>query len=388
MQRDFEYIVLGLGGIGAGAAYWLSRHAGKEVLALEQFDIGHSKGASQDHSRIIRLSYHTPGYVELAKQTYQAWNTLEEDAQEKLIIKTGGIDVAPANANIPISDYTDSLSAANVPFEWLDAAQAMQRWPQWRLSDDTHVLYQSESGIAAAARCNDAHVRMAREYGASLRDNRPITSIREAEGEIEVVANDVAFRCHKLIISAGAWTNLMLAHLGHKLPLTITQEQVTYYRSPKTEDFMPERFPIFIWMDEPCFYGFPVYGEEGVKVAQDVGGDEVTADSRTFETNRATLQRTNEFVQRYIPDAFGSILYTKTCLYTLTPDRDFIIDHLPAHPNVYVAVGAAHAFKFASLIGKILSELAIDDKTASDISPFKFDRPILLEENPPKNFMV
>jgi len=180
----------------------------------------------------------------------------------------------------------------------------------------------------------------------------------------------------------------MLAHLGHKLPLTITQEQVTYYRSPKTEDFMPERFPIFIWMDEPCFYGFPVYGEQGIKVAQDVGGDEVTADSRTFDTNQATLQRTNEFVQRYIPDAFGNILYTKTCLYTLTPDRDFIVDRLPDHPNVYVAVGAAHAFKFASLIGKILSELAIDGKTASDISPFKVDRPILLEENPSKNFMV
>ena len=106
MKQDYEYIVLGLGGIGSGAAYWLSRRAGREVLGLEQFEIGHVRGGSQDHSRIIRLSYHTPAYVRLAQQAYQAWATLEEDAGEKLIVKTGGLDLWPPVSAIPTEDYT------------------------------------------------------------------------------------------------------------------------------------------------------------------------------------------------------------------------------------------------------------------------------------------
>src|SRR5437764_12537966 len=111
MKRDYEYIVLGLGGWGSGAAYWLARRAGSEVLGLEQFELGHVRGESQDHSRIIRLSYHTPQYVRLAEQAHTAWSELEQDADEKLIVKTGGLDLWPENPAIPMSDYTQSLQA-------------------------------------------------------------------------------------------------------------------------------------------------------------------------------------------------------------------------------------------------------------------------------------
>jgi len=388
MKRDYDYIIAGLGGIGSGAAYWLSRRAGADVLGLEQFEIGHVRGASQDHSRIIRLSYHTPEYVRLAAQAYAAWDVLEQDAQEKLIVKTGGLDFAPRVSAIPLSDYINSLQACNVPFEHLDAGEIMRRWPQFRLTDDIHGLYQSESGIAPAAKCNAAHIRMAREHGAVLRDKTPVTSIRDAGGEIEVVADTTTYRCKKLIIAVDAWTNQLLAHFGMRLPLTITQEQVTYFATPHLADFTPDRFPIWIWMDDPSYYGFPVYGEAGTKAAQDVGGNEVAPDTRTFEPNPAALQRVEDFFKKYIPTAHGPILYTKTCLYTLTPDRDFVIDRVPGHENVLVALGAAHAFKFASLIGKILSELAIDGATDSDIEPFKIDRRILTEENPARNFRM
>jgi sarcosine oxidase len=388
MRKDYDTIVLGLGGLGSGAAYWLARRAGKDVLGVEQFDIGHERGGSQDHSRIIRLSYHTPLYVDLAKQAYQAWASLEDDAQEKLILKTGGLDLFPPNAAIPLSDYTDSLRAGDAPFELLDAAGVMRLWPQFRLADDTIGLYQAEGGIVAAARCNAAHIRLARAYGATLRDNAPVTSIRQGAGEIEVIAGGVAYRGRKLVIAAGAWTNQALAHFGRQLPLTITQEQVVYFGSPRLEDFRPDRFPIWIWLDEPCYYGLPVYGAAGVKTAQDVGGAEVTAETRTFEPDQAALQRLVHFMQAHLPTAVGPILYAKSCLYTLTPDRDFVIDTLPDHPNVMVAVGAGHAFKFASLIGKILAELAIDGVTGSNIAPFKSDRPILGQRDPAKSFMI
>jgi sarcosine oxidase len=145
-------------------------------------------------------------------------------------------------------------------------------------------------------------------------------------------------------------------------------------------------------MDEPSFYGFPVYGEAGPKVAQDVGGGIVTAETRSFDPDPALQKRIDDFVRQRLPKAFGKPLLIKTCLYTLTPDRDFIIDTLPAHPNVAVAVGAGHAFKFASVIGRILGEMVLGETavstTSSNLSPYRINRPVLLEENPTVNFLV
>jgi sarcosine oxidase len=141
-------------------------------------------------------------------------------------------------------------------------------------------------------------------------------------------------------------------------------------------------------MDDPCFYGFPVFGEPGPKVGQDAGGQEVTADTRTFDVDEPARDRVIRFLQRYLPSALGPVIYTKTCLYTLTPDRDFVIDTVPGRPEIAIAIGGGHGFKFASLIGRTLSELAIDGRTPRDLSHFRLDRPILQMENPPINYMV
>lgn len=388
MRREYRYIVLGLGGLGSGAVYWLARRAGADVLGLEQFTLGHDRGGSHDHSRIIRLSYHTAGYVALAKAAYQAWHELEADAGETLLLKTGGLDLSPANARIPISDYTSSLAACGVPFELLDAREAMRRWPQWHLDEDTLALYQPEAGIAPANLGTATHRRLAQVHGATLIDQAPVTGLRALRDGVEVVAGGEIYHCEKLILAAGAWSNHLLGHFGVRLPLTVTQEQLTYFATPHPSQFTPERFPVWIWMDEPCFYGFPVYGERGVKGAQDVGGREVSVETRTFDPDPANLLRLSAFFEKHLPAAYGPPLLTKTCLYTLTPDRDFVLDALPGQPNVLVAIGAAHDFKFSSVIGRILSELALDGQTAHDLRPFRLDRPILRMENPPKSFMV
>jgi sarcosine oxidase len=388
MKRDYEYIVLGLGGFGSAAAYWLSRRAGAEVLGLEQFELGHVRGESQDHSRIIRLSYHTPAYVELAKHAFRAWAQLERDAGEQIVLKTGGLDFAPRVSAIPLTNYSGSMAAAGVDFEPLDAREIMRRWPPFRLTEDIHGLYQPESGIAMAARGNAAHQRVAREQGATLRERCPVDSIVPGKGEITVVAGGHEYRCRRLIVAAGAWSNRALAPFGMQLPLNVTQEQVTYFRTSRPADFEPGRFPIWIWMDDPCFYGFPVFGEAGPKVGQDAGGQSVTADTRTFEPDHAALGRVQEFLGKYIPSALGPIIYTKSCLYTLTPDRDFVLDTVPEHPNVMIAIGGGHGFKFASLIGRILSELALDGHTERNIEPFRLTRPILQQAHPPQHYMV
>jgi sarcosine oxidase len=388
VRRDYEYIVLGLGGWGCAAAYWLSRRAGADVLGLEQFELGHVRGESQDHSRIIRLSYHTPGYVELAKHAYRAWAEVERDAGEQLVLKTGGLDFARRESAIPLAGYSGSMDAAGVPYEHLDAAEIRRRWPVIEATDDVHGLFQPESGIAMAARGNAAHLRMARAHGATLVDRTPVGAIRSRDGEIDVIAGGTTYRCRRLVIVAGAWTNGALTHFGMRIPLRVTKEQVTYFATPHAAEFEPDRFPVWIWMDDPCFYGFPTFGEAGPKVGQDAGGLETDPVMRTFEPDQAALKRTIAFLEQYVPRALGPIIYTKTCLYTLTPDRDFVVDRLPSHPEVSVGVGGGHGYKFASLIGRILSELAIDGRTERDIEPFRIDRAILQLENPPVNYMV
>lgn len=387
-KRDFEYIVIGLGGIGSGAAYWLARRAGAAVLGLEQYELGHDRGASEDHSRIIRLSYDKPEYVDLAQHAYAAWHEVEQEASEPLIIISGGLDLFPPGAILSPAGHMASMSAHDVPFEQLDAAEMMRRFPQFHLEDGTVGLYQAQSGIAPAHKCTATHQRLARQHGATLLDNTPVTSIAPLVDGVEVVTPDATYRCRRLIVAADAWTNDVLRPLGVQLPLTWTQEQVTYYASPHVRDYDPDRFPIWIWQDNPCFYGLPVYGEEGVKVAQDLGGREVTPLTRDFEPDQHILARVNSFMRRVLPTALGPAISTKTCMYTLTPDRDFVIDTLPAYPQVALAQGGGHGFKFASIIGRILSELAIDGATTCNITPFAVDRPLLTMENPPRAFEV
>ncbi len=388
MRRDYEYIVLGLGGLGSAAAYWLARRTGAAVLGLERFELGHSRGESEDHSRIVRLSYHTAEYVELAKRAYQCWRLVEREAGEDLLRITGGLDLGPRDGAIPLDPYFRSLDAGGVPYERLSADEIVRRWPAFRLSDDIQGIFQEQGGFVKASLANAAHRRLAREHGASLLDRAPVTAVAAEGGELSLTVDDRTYRCRKLIVAAGPWSNQVLRFVGCELPLQVTREQVTYFASSNLEQFSPERFPVWIWMDDPCFYGVPVFGEPGVKVGQDVGGKATTADTRDFEPDAEYLGRVERFLGRYLPGALGPIHTTKTCLYTLTPDRDFVIDTVSGRPNVVVAIGAAHAFKFASVIGCILAELAIDGRTPSDLSAFQFDRPTLRSSDPAVSYLI
>lgn len=218
-----------------------------------------------------------------------------------------------------------------------------------------------------------------------------MTGLRATGDEYEVMTADGTIRrTGRVVLTADAWTNDLLGHLGWRLPLTIMCEQVTYFASPDPSVFTPDRFPVWIWMDEPSFYGFPTYGEAGPKAAQDVGGEECTIATRSFEVNRAAHARLYAFMERHLPEAVGPDLLTKTCIYTLTPERDFVVDRLPDHPGVVLALGAGHGFKFASVLGRILAELAIEGSTPSgdDIAAFRVDRPILREVHPAANFRI
>jgi sarcosine oxidase len=252
------------------------------------------------------------------------------------------------------------------------------------------ALWQYRAGFADPHRGNAAHQRLAVARGATLLEQTPVTAIREVGGRYEVDAGGHRYVAGRVILAADAWTNDLLASFDRRLPLTVTKEQVTYLAAADPAAFAPERFPVWIWMDEPSFYGIPTHGEAGPKVAQDAGGQPTTPATRTFERDDAMYGRVRRFVETYLPDAAGPELLTKTCLYTLTPDRDFVVDRVPDAPGVVVGLGAGHGFKFASVLGRVLVELALDGESPSDaeLGAFRIDRPILLERDPPTSWLV
>ncbi len=386
-EDEADVIVLGLGGIGSAAAYWLAKR-GARVIGLEQFTLGHDRGESQDHSRIIRLSYHDPQYVRLAQVAYASWAEVERESGDRLVIQTGGLDLFPAGAAIAQDAYTSAMDACGVPYERWAADETMRHYPQFKLDEDVETLFQAQSGIAAAARANAAHQRLALGYGADLRESARVEDIDTSGDEVSVRAGGRTLRAAQLLVCAGPWTNGALAHLGLQLNLDVTREQVIYLEPIVMEIFEPERFPIWIWMDEPSYYGFPIFGEPAVKVAQDAGGEITTADARTFEVDEENHRRVLEFTRRTIPYAVGRERYVKTCLYTMPPDRDFIVDRVPGQDRVLLCVGAGHAFKFSTQLGRVLADLALDGETPHDLSLFRADRGILTEPNATRTWIV
>jgi sarcosine oxidase len=386
VNRDFPIIVVGCGGLGSAACHWLAQEAGSAVLGLEQFALGHSRGASQDHSRIIRLAQHQDAYADLAPAAYDAWHAVERASGVQLLLRTGGLVIedvavrdAAATGTRNIGGYADVLQRRGVDFELLDAGAISARWPQFRLAGSEQGIYQAESGIVDAAKANATHVALARAAGATIRDRTPVLAVRPRGEHVEVVTADETYLAEKVVLAGDAWTNPLLADLGTQLPLTVTQEQVTYYATPHLLEFSPEHFPVFMWHGEHNFYGFPVYGEVATKLGQHNGGHATTADTRTFDPDPVRERRQLQFLAEHLPHFAGPTLYTKTCLYTVPPDQHFVLDTLPDHPNVAVVVGAGHAYKFASLIGQVLADLALRGKTTFPIDDFRVDRRALTD---------
>ena len=370
-----DHVVVGLGALGSATAWWLAS-TGHEVLGLERFPLGHARGASHDTSRILRHSYHTPAYVELTKQAYDDWARLEEASGERLVTVVGGLDLFPAGGAIPLAGYADALTAAGVGFELLDVADVGRRWPQFSLPDDTTALFQERGAIVPAGWGTRTMQRLATAAGALLVDETPVVQLADTDDGVLVEAGGTTYVASSVVVCADAWTNQVLAGLGVRLPLTMTLEQVTYFAPPSTAGLAPGELPLWIWMDDPSYYGFPCYGEATIKAAQDCGGPVADPDDRTSEPDADMLGRLSSFVGSLLPGS-GAPVRSLRCQYTLTPDRDFVLGPVPGHPRVVVGLGAAHGFKFAPTLGRLLAELATSGESGTDLTPFRMDRPAL-----------
>jgi sarcosine oxidase len=383
-EIEVDYVVVGLGALGSGAAWQLATR-GHSVVGLDQFELGHARGASHDTSRILRHSYHTPAYVRLTQEAYDDWARLETESGESLVTVVGGLDLFPPDCAISPVDYVGSLREVGIDFEELDVGEIRRRWPQFHPPAGTLGLYQERGAIVPAARGTAAMQRLATAAGASLVGSTPATRVTDHGSHLEVEAGGTTYTCSGVVVAADAWTNQVLAGLGVEVPLTVTLEQPTYFQPADPTAF--EDLPLWIWMDEPSYYGFPCYGEPTVKAAQDCGGPTVDPDDRTSEPDVGMRDRLAAFMGSLLPGS-GPVVRSLRCQYTLTPDRDFVLACVPDHPRVAVGLGSAHGFKFAPTFGRILADLVTTGETPSDVAAFGFDRPGLTDPAYEANWMV
>ncbi len=383
MDSSYRYIVVGVGGIGSAAAYWLARRgAGTDVLALERFALDHERGASRDKGRVIRYFYHRPEYVRMAPAGFGAWADVEQDLGVQLVHMTGGITLHPAGSSVPPDDYITALDACGVPTTVMDGAEVRARWPQFHVADDVVGVVQDDTGVVRADLANDTHVAGARSRGATVLPEVRVHEVVPVAGGYEVRTDVETYRCERVVVAADAWSNDILEPLGRRINLAVTREQVAYYEPAAPSGFAQGELPVWAWFDTETFYGLPAYGEVPAKASMDSGGPRVDPDTRTFERDEAYHERLETFLRRHLPGLPGRLLWTKSCLYTMPPDRDFVIDRIPEHPGIVVCQGAAHAYQFASLIGRIAADLCHDREPEVDISLFTLERPSLYERDP------
>ncbi|MDB9529371.1 N-methyl-L-tryptophan oxidase [Oscillatoria sp. CS-180] len=379
MTRQFDVIVVGAGGIGSATAYYLSR-AGKKVLLLEQFELNHQKGSSYGFSRVIRYTYDNPIYVELMRDAYPLWFALQEEAGEQLYVKTGGLDFGFPETDT-FQRMKTSLDAAKLDYEHLDKTEIAHRYPQFSLEDGMEGLFHVDSGLLRASRCVLAHLNLAQQRGATIIDQTPVLKIRPTENGVEVQTAAETFASDRLVVTAGSWAKELLAKQGINLPLKIMPCQLGFYQPSNAANFEPGKFPVFFahmngdYGEMP--YGIPHEDNRlGIKITTFYGWDTVDSPSEVdYTPSHDWTERIRDFAKQYIPDAAGPLISTRRCLYTLTPDKDFVVDQHPDYPHVVIGAGfSGHGFKFTTLMGKMLADLATEGHTPHNTSLFKLSR--------------
>lgn len=372
----YDAIVLGAGAMGSAAAYHLAK-AGQRVLLLEQFEIDHQKGSSYGRSRIIRYAYDHPAYIPLLKAAYAMWSEIESESGEKLYTRTGGIDFGTPNQ--PTLQATiNCLEQTGIPHEILNAIEAQKRYPQFRFDDDQIVLYQGDAGILEASKCVLTHIRLAEKHGATIRPNTTVTGIATTPESVTVKTDTDTFTAAKLVITAGSWSKSLLNQLGLDLPLIPERCQEIYFNTENSSEYEVGRFPTFIAHLQDYYgkmpYGIASHKDSGLKMAFH-GGQSVPHPSQVnYTPDTDIVDHALAFSSRYIPDV-TSLRSTRICLYTMSPDGHFLLDKHPEYPNIAIGGGCSgHSFKFATLIGSILSDLALNGTTEHDISLFNINR--------------
>lgn len=373
MPTTYDVIVLGGGTMGSAAAWELGKR-GARALVLEQFAHIHPFGAHGGQTRVIRHAYaEGEEYVPLVRRADDLWQALEEESGRRILVRCGGLELA-APGFTHASAARRSAEAQGLPHETISAEEANRRWPAVRVPADWDVLYSPQAGFLLTEPALRAMGEGARRRGVVIREHEPVTGW-EVDGEgITVRTEQGTYRADRLIVTAGAWSGRLLEHLG--LPLTVLRKVLWWLAVEDPAPFAPERFPVFI-ADSPLgeIYGFPIFERPGLKIADHAGGDPTLPDAVDRTVREGESANVAALAQQLFPLATAHVLESVVCLYTNTPDHDFVVDRYPGEERVVLGAGfSGHGFKFATAVGELLVQLALDPgaETLPRLSPRRF----------------
>ena len=370
----YDVIVVGVGGMGSATSYYLARR-GKRVLGLERFGIPHAMGSSHGHTRIIRLAYYEhPSYVLLLKRAYELWREIQQTAGERLLHITESIDAGPEDSWVFKGSW-ESCKLHDLPHEVLTGAELHRRYPGYHLPADHLALVQPEGGFLTPEKCIVSYVMAAQARGAEIHARERVLEWEPLEGGVRVRTDRGLYEADKLVVTAGAWDGELLDVLDG---LAVPERQVLAWLQPtRPERFRADVFPVFnLLVDEGRFYGFPVFGVPGFKFGKyhhlEEMVDPETVDREAHDYDEQLLR---DFAERYFPDGCGPTMDLQSCMFTNTPDNHFVLDLHPDYPQVsFASPCSGHGYKFASVIGEIMADLAETGITRHDISLFRLDR--------------
>jgi sarcosine oxidase len=373
-EKRYNAIVVGVGGMGSAVAYHLARR-GKRVLGLERFDIPHDLGSSHGYTRIIRLAYYEdPSYVMLLHRAYELWEDIERASGEKLLHITGSIDAGPADSWV-FKGSLQSCVEHGLPHEVLTGKELAQRFPGYRLPFETLAVLQPRGGFIVPERSIVGHVNAALALGADIHGREEVLEWQPRGEGVTVRTTRGLYEADRLVITAGAWDSMQLDFLQG---LAVPERQVLAWFQPhRPEYFKPDNFPVFnLLVNEGRYYGFPVFGVPGFKIGKyhhfEETGHPDLIDREPHDYDEDALR---DVTARYFPDACGATMSLKSCLFTNSPDRHFILDLHPLYPQVSFAAGfSGHGFKFASVIGEVMADLAERGSSRHNIELFRLDR--------------
>jgi sarcosine oxidase len=370
----FDVIVIGVGGMGSASACELARR-GRRVLALEQFALGHDRGSSHGHTRIIRKAYYEhPDYVPLVCRAFERWYDLEQRQGLHLLTECPCLSIGRADSAM-IAGVRASAEEHNLPVETLSPTDLRRCYPQFHFSEEYAGVLERSAGFLYVEDCVQAHTCEAVRLGATVQDQEPVKSWQANEREVIVETTAGRYHAARLVITAGPWAGQLLARRGASL--RVMRQVVQWFGTQNDAVFRRDVFPLYI-ADTPLghFYGFPMLNTNGAKVAQHYGAPELNHPSEIDRTlSSEDEERTRGFLRSYLPGVNGPRRRASVCIYTLTPDRHFILDLHPDYPNVALAAGfSGHGFKFASVVGEILADLAETSRTDLPIGMFRIER--------------
>lgn len=381
----YDAVVLGLGALGSTTTYQLAAR-GCRVLAIDQFYPPHQYGSTHGDTRMTRLAMgEGDRYMPLAQRAYDLWLELEHKTTESLFLRNGGLILSrQTGGDTPTGNFLGETIAIaekyGVHHELLEAKDIRERFPEFNVCDNDLGYYEPGAGFLRAERCVMAQISLAKMHGADVHFGEKVVSFNMNGNKLAVSTDISTYSTTKLIIAAGPWLPSLLGEKYSKL-FKIYRQVMFWFAIAKPDRFGVGRFPVFIWdlgQDKQGIYGFPAVNgpNGGVKIASEKYETPTTADAHSTNVSELEISAMYEnYVRPYLNDVEQVCVKAEPCLYTTTPDSDFVLDQHPDFESVIIASACSgHGFKHSIAIGEALSEMVIQGRSRIDLSPFSLSR--------------